>query len=268
MSWADQFALDLTAESGVKSLGQLIEQLATNLSPFASAVVLDSVYSYSALAEKAGSCGLILRLERPQPEVDPLALPQLVANWGVEDIRQNYAAAKFELYYHPQEPHALEKKKIVAELHDYCRHVGIAFLLKLVIYDPAGGEYTVSSFQETQMVAVQEFAKFADVLLLQYPQDALACATISAELDIPWIFTINDVTYETYKDALRVSLENGASGYQVTEAIWKEATGLRREDSSPDFGKIEDFIKTSARDRVIELERIAKELVGHQTENT
>jgi hypothetical protein len=43
------------------------------------------------------------------------------------------------------------------------------------------------------------------------------------------------------------------------EVFWQEIKNMRHDDASPDFEAIETFLKTTARDRVLELTRIIDE---------
>lgn len=256
---ADLLDLDLTTENGVEITRRLLQDIANSVSSNVSGLVLDHIYSYPIVNSPKLESGVIFRLEQ-ENTVDPLSLPSLLSNWGVENIKENYGAAKIELYYHPLEEKALEKKQLIAELYDYCQHEKIAFILKLVIYDPTGDDVNISSFQEIQLESINEFSKSADLLILQYPQDALESATITAGLDIPWVSMLEGVDYETFKDSMRVAIENGAKGFLIGQALWQEIGDFKLKDGSPDFEKIDQFIKNTLRDRMIELNRIADEL--------
>lgn len=270
---ADGFGLDLKSESAQQQVLTILGWLQQMAQPLTSGLVYDPVYSYpllnqgkALLSNQQGSqepaqhdAAPLIRLEKIASETDPLALPTLIHNWGIEQNRQNYAAAKIELLYHPREAAALSKKQLIAELHDYAQHEGIAFLLKLMIYTPAGEQFEASTFQQAQLEAVSEFRASCDLMALQYPHDPLAAATITAELDIPWVHVAQKVTYDQYKELLRTVLDNGATGFLLGQELWQEIYQMRAADHAPDMQAIEQFIQTTARDRVIELGRIVGE---------
>lgn len=268
---AEILGLALEVESNVQLLEKLTTKLALVAQEHVTGLVLDPVYSFLVLDTKlpnrqnTKSPASIFRLEALNTEVDPLATPVLINNWSIEDIKNNYATAKIELLYHPAEEKALEKKQMVAELYDYCQYQKIPFLLKLVIYTPADEEFNPVLFQEAQLTAAQEFRGICDILALQYPQDALAVATLTAELDIPWLFMAEGVNYDDYKDMLRTSLENGARGFMVGGVLWQEFANLKKEDESPDMEAINKFIETTFRDRLIEIVRIVEETYVENT---
>lgn len=273
---AAQFGLDLSSKNNDSALKQLLQDFARNLVSAFSGVVLDPVYSYDLMDRELDTAGLLFRLEKMTAELDTQTPPSLIPNWGVAQIRQHYAWAKLELPYHPSEASALAKKQLVAEIGDHCRHEGIGLLLKLTV--PAQAQEktvpitatdetkttalsSVAQFQLDQLTAATEMARLVSVLALQDPQDALAAATLTAELDIPWIVALEpQADYNLLKEILRMTLDNGAQGFMVDEALWPEIYQLRAEDDhSPDWVKIGEFLSTTVRDRAIELARIADE---------
>lgn len=256
---AHELGLDLTTESGEQLLDQINSSLVSTYSAESSGVVLDPVYTFKFLEKKNSKAGVLFRLEQLMEDVDPLSVPKLISNWGIEDIKNNYASAKIELLYHPHEEKALAKKQLLTELYDYCQHEKITLLLKLTIYTPAGDEYQQLNFQEAQLTAIQELRDTCDLLALQFPQDPLSCATITAELDVPWLSVAEGVDYESYKQMLRTALENGAKGFLAGDILWRDLVSLKHEDKSPDMEAIQNLIKTNSRDRLIEMVRITDE---------
>ena len=255
---ADSIGLSIKEPSHEELLNDVLSELLNLFRQQASGLVLDPVYSLPLLKEDEQNAPLIVRLEQLQ-NPDPLAVPQLLKNWGVEDISNMYGMAKLELHYHPAEEQALTKKQFVAEIFDFCEHEEIDLLLKLMIYNPTEEKFDIPKFQESQMEAVSELQRFASILALQYPQDPLAAATLTTNLDIPWLLTADDTPYDRFKENLRVALENGATGFLASETLWQEIEGMRHSDQSPDIEKILQFIQTTSKDRIIELLRIAGE---------
>jgi len=256
--FAEELGLSLDEPTNIENLNAILVRFLLLYSEYTTGVVLDPTYSLPFLSYKNNNSGLAIRLEQNQAQ-EPINLPRFIPQWSVEDVRNNYGLAKLELYYHPDEELAMEKKKLVADLYDFCQYEGIDFLLKLVIYQPAGHPMDMVEFQETQLEVVSELQKFASLISLQYPQDPLATATLTSSLDIPWLLSSDGFTYEAFKDALRVSMENGAEGFLLGKTLWQDLGKMRLEDQSPDFEQIEKFLKTTGKDRVIELMRIVRE---------
>ena len=258
---AELLGLSLSEPSHEVLLNQVLTNLLNTYRQQATSLVIDPVHSLPLLEEDDDNAALLVRLETMQ-DPDPLVIPQLTKNWGVEDVSNMYGVAKLELYYHPAEEKALDKKKFVSELFDFCDHEEIDFFLKLMIYNPTEDKLDIPKFQEAQLEAVAEMQRFANLLALQYPQDPLAAATLTSSLDIPWLLVSDDTQYDKFKEYLRVSVENGAAGFLAGEALWQEVGGLRLEDQSPDMEAITKFINTTGKDRIVELIRIGEEELG------
>ncbi len=256
---AIDLGLDINIQGGLEQLNVILKSLITNLVSQPSAVVADPIFSLPLLMDDVEK-GLILRLDEANKETPKESLPQFARQWGVDEISNNYAVAKLELQYHPAEETALSKKKMTAELFEYCQHVGIDLLLKLNIYSQPDEAKNPIVLQETQFQAIQELRDSCHLLSIQYPSNALAAATITAELDHPWVVSLVSQDHEQNKNELRTALENGARGFMIGNSLWSEISSFRQEDESLDLSAIQRFIETTTRDRMIELVRITNEL--------
>lgn len=237
-----------------------------------SGVLVDPQFGLQYATDKSG---LLLPLVIPKSaEIDPLAVPRLHQDWGVVEVANNYGVAVLTLFYHPQEQKALPKKQFVTELADYCAHEGIDLILDLVVYTPADQQFDVSLFQESQLVALQEFRSLAQALILQYPLDPLSCATITTELDIPWLVSSRGLRYTESKETIRTALEGGARGFFTTEAAWPQpefdhelhTVAVEKNDHEALAEMLDEWtniyleqLQTTYRDQYIELMRITDE---------
>jgi len=272
---AELLSLDLSLPANLEFLEE-INKLILDLSKEATALLFDPVYSLPLIADKDKKSGSLIRLEQNK-EFLPNNLPELFPDFSLEEVKNNYSLVKLELFYHPREAKAIEKKQLLAEIKNYCQTLGINFLLKLKIYDYAAfleetedsekqAQLPDFSYTESQLAAIQELRNLADILVLEAPEDPLMLATMSTELDIPWLaFNQQQITYDKFKDCFRMAMENGASGYMLGDLLWQEIANFKLEDQSYDFEAIKKYFKTTVRDRVIELNRIAAESIS--TEN-
>jgi tagatose-1,6-bisphosphate aldolase len=260
---AAKFGLDPAVPSNEGLIRDVTSSLLKTFSQEVSGVVLDYKVGLPVIHTKAQGAGTALRLEEIAVESDPLSLPHFNPEWGVEEITNNYGVVKLELMYHPAEPKAMEKKQIVAEIFDYCQYQHVAFMLVLRLYSPSGEVMSSEEWQETQFTAVQELQQSCDVLVLECPKNALAAATLTAELDIPWLMLTAEPTYAKVKESLRLALENGAQGFLATDVVWSEIYSCRRRDKGIDEERLHQFVLTIGRDRIIELVRIVGEKVSH-----
>jgi tagatose-1,6-bisphosphate aldolase len=263
----DEF--DEIAHAGSARFIELQSAFLELLSPHVSGVVLDPV-SYYGLPDKAASCGVIFALDFPTSEQNPESLPVLMPHWGVEHVRQNYGLAKLSMYYHPQEPNAAVKQALVAELFEATKQQSIGFILELQVVPLAADENTKEQVSgddvlfEDQLFAIQEFRNSCDVIGLEFPRTALNAATITAELAVPWVVAHRVESYETFKNQVRVGVESGARGYLAGEVFWSDRPWRQNQQLNLDAARAD--LKTTVRDRVIELTRIAQEGIRSQNQ--
>lgn len=227
----------------------IIEQLVKQLSSSATGVILEPLSGFDAIEKKDKSCGLLLSLVEQQPEAEPATNPIFYPDWGVEFIRNNYGVAHLKIYYHPNEPLAAKKQQIAAEIFDHCQYEGIDLLLELSLFALDDKKTTLEAFQEAQIAAIADMRNKAHMLALEYPHSALACATLTAELDVPWLLVDRTPDYEEFKEQVRTALEVGASGVAIGQVLWQ---GMNSEN-------YQQLIASQARDRMIELSRIVDE---------
>jgi tagatose-1,6-bisphosphate aldolase len=259
---AEQLQLDLTLLDNQQSLDRLLRLIYEELAPLVSGVLFDPVYSFPLMALPHARGGTLIRLEQYR-ELPPEKLPELFPDFRLEEIRNNYALAKLKLSYNPQEAAALEKKQMLAEIQDYCRILGIDFLLELEIFplEPVKNPNQAwEAFVETQLQALQELYAQAQLFALDTPADPLAIATLSTQLDVPWILRDPKITdYQQLKESFRMAVENGAKGFLFAESLWPELGQYRQATGEIDWVAVEKYFQTTVRDRVIELVRIATE---------
>ena len=245
--------LDLTCLSQDQSA--MIDLSSSELTSHVSGVILDPIDGFEAVAKKDNGCGLALSLVEASGPALPTELPTFFPNWGVEFVRHNYGLAYLKLQYHPNEPVGADKMGLVAEVYDHCLYEGIELILEISLFALNDQKNTLDEFQEAQLLAVQDFRDKCHAMVLEYPHSALACATLTAELDVPWLLADRTPNYSEFKEQVRVAIESGAVGTSLGQVIWQ---GL-------EIGDYEKFITTTARDRVIEISRIVDELMAKES---
>ncbi len=255
---ATGLGLDISIQENVEFIQTLFNQMGEVASKHLTGLIIDPIYSFSA-SQHSGKAGCLTRINVLAEEVDPFSIPSLIPDYGLEEISNNYSLAKFDLYYHPSEESSLKKKQLLAEIHDYCDYLDMNLFLKLNMFHPKGIQYETEEFQNDQLIAVRELSRTTDLIALQFPLEPLAIATLTAELDIPWILIDDGQSYEQYKQELRICLENGASGFVANKTLWQEMFSMKDKGGNLNLTAIEDFIETTFQDRVIELMRIAND---------
>lgn len=247
---------------GCSVLEKFITLAVKTLSPDTTGIILEPEFGFASLVKKATKTGVLFSLEKRQSSA-PLQLPVLNENWGVEACRENFGLAKLELFYHPQEEQALAKKQLIAEIHDYCKYVGIDLLIVARMHHPQGGVLAASVLVDAQLETVHELQKNCEIMGLEYPGSALAAATITAEIDIPWLLVsqtqVKLEPYAEYKLHAREVLENGASGCILGEVVFSDLNDHLHEDATLDWDHLERYLTTQVRDHVVEIKRIVQE---------
>lgn len=260
---ADSLGLELEDQAHQQIIEQLVSYATAALSPYVSGLVLGAEIGFAAVEAKAPETGLLLSLTRQLAPTAVTALPTLVSGWSLTHIRHNSGALFTPLTYHPHTGEALAKKQLVAELADAAQYEGLDQVLSLSLYPPEGEATTLEAFQESQLWAARELQAVTALLALEYPHTALACATLTAELDTPWLLADRVFDYAYTKEVVRVALEGGARGCLVSSSIW---AGLPQVDPSADpeliWAEIDNFLQTEARDRLLELGRIMSEFTS------
>lgn len=255
--------IDWETDGRQKLLAKIIAILVTHLSTQVHGVVLGPEVGFAAASQVSEKAGTLFTLEKQTEVLLPNELPRLLPDWSVQHIRNNYGLLFQKLYYHPHEERAKEKKQLIAELYDSCRYEGIDLVLSLALYAPEGQPSDQATYEESQLTAAREFQAIADLLVLENPHTALAAATLTAALDIPWLVVERSQDYSQVKAAARMALEAGAAGVAVTIGNLLggfpplKLTNDRFADGERE--RLETYVQTEVRDRLVELSRILVE---------
>jgi tagatose-1,6-bisphosphate aldolase len=262
---AELFGLDLDEPQTWDRLSQLVELFGQAMLSETSGVVLDPRTGLSLLGTKPKETGVSLLLTEEIPftpdkgSADLLQIPKLLPKWGVEHTKHNYAVAYLPLFYHPQEEQALDKKQFLAEIYDFCDYEDIELFLDLRLFSLTGEQLSTEEYEVQLLEAIQELRATCHLMGLVYPGNPLIAATVTSELDIPWVVSSATESYDEFKNRVREALDSGAKGFFITDTLFKEVGQHRSEDLAADMDQIKEFLQTTARDRLIELSRIVNE---------
>lgn len=254
-----QFGLE--AHDNGQNLAEYLDRALLELvSSEASGVLLSPDQRFELIERKQDGAGLLLSLEKTQTVKQPdlTALPTLVPNWSVEHVRGNYGLAALELFYNPTEEQAVKKQQLVSELYGSCRHFEIDFLLKMIAY-PNPGE--ADQLFDVQFEALRDLRRLASIIAVEFFEDPLHAATITTQLDVPWLVLERNVSYEVAKETIRTGVENGASGFVVSDVLWSDFTEWL-EGADISVTVLEQYVRGPVRDRILELQRIVDERAG------
>ncbi len=209
------------------------------LSPLASGVLTDVEYGVDAVRSGgalADSAGLLIAAEPAEKEkvggeYRTTRDPARNAAW----VRANTGdAMKFLLYWNPDraaDEHgdlAEIALSVTGEVVKDCAATGIPSVIEPLVAFAPGLE---PSREQKEAAVVRSATRLAaldmDLLKLEWPGSAAACATVSENLGrVPWAVLSAGVAYEQFLERAGIALDGGACGFIAGRAIWGEAVGM------------------------------------------
>ena len=234
-----------------ENIGRLKQVLIQELSPHASAMLLDPQYAYPYARDALDPRrGLLLTLEQFASEDGPGGRKTApYPGWTVEKIKRLGAdGVKLMLWWRPDAaPDVLaHQRRLVEQVGADCRRHDIAFLLEPLVY-PLGEASSADTYHEDPgkrpemvLATVEEFRQErygVDIFKLETPLPAptipdpdagtpeAAAAQdwfrrIDALLDRPWVMLSAGAAAEPFRRILTYAFRAGASGYLAGRAIW------------------------------------------------
>ncbi|WP_281165736.1 tagatose-bisphosphate aldolase [Liquorilactobacillus sicerae] len=231
--------------------------ISSELTPYASAILLDPEYGLPASKLRDKDAGLLLAYEKTGYDTtEPGRMPDLLADWSALRLKEAGAdAVKFMLYYDVDEPATINRRKqaFVERVGAESAAVGLPFFLELMSYDSQiadtkGKEYAkVKPHKVNEMI--REFAKeryLVDVLKVEVPVNMAYVAgygetdeTVYSKAEaagyfkeqteltnnVPFIFLSAGVSAELFQRTLRFAAEANSTfnGVLCGRATWKGA---------------------------------------------
>ncbi|MGX7245561.1 tagatose-bisphosphate aldolase [Enterococcus quebecensis] len=224
------------------------------LTPYASAILLDPEYGIPAAKVRDEQAGLLLAYEKTGYDAKtPGRLPDLLEDWSVERLKENGAdAVKFLLYYDIDEPEEINHLKhvFIERLGSECFGEDLPFYLELVSYDAKLTDASSSEYAkikpEKVIKMMKEFSKpqyKVDVLKVEVPVNMNYVEGIGSEqavysrsealayfkqqsdaTHLPFIFLSAGVSAELFQETLLFAKEAGSTfnGVLCGRATWKE----------------------------------------------
>ena len=233
------------------SFGEVVEAKSSTvkiLAPYASAVLLDPVYSAAyciADGSLPGRTGLLVALEETgYSGSDVGRVTTLVEGWSVEKIkRMGTDAVKLLVFYHPEAGETTHgQEELVEKVVEACRQADIPLFLEAVTYSITPGlDKNSAEFAGMKPGLVVETARrlgrfSPEVLKLEFPVDpiyntneadwARACDAVSQASPCPWAVLSAGVDYRLFHRQVEVACKHGASGYIAGRAVWQEGISL------------------------------------------
>lgn len=231
--------------------------ISSELTPYASAILLDPEYGLPAADKRVANAGLLIAYEKTGYDTtEPGRMPDLLADWSALKLKEAGAdAIKFMLYYDVDEPEEINRKKqaFVERVGAESAAAGLPFFLELMSYDAKiadtkSKEYAAVKPHKVNAM-IKEFAKdryLVDVLKVEVPVNMAYVAGYNGENEavyskeeaaeyfkeqtkatnnVPFIFLSAGVSAELFQETLKFAAAAGSSfnGVLCGRATWRGA---------------------------------------------
>jgi len=226
----------------------------------ASGILLDPIYGRPAMNSIKHKCGLLISLEESgYEETKEGRLTCLIKNFGPKEAKGLGAdAAKLLIYFNPKTKTARQQKKLVKEVSEKCKDVGLPFVCEFLVYP-----FREKDFEKEKSKLILSSAKVIsrlgiDLLKTEFPgrlgidereKIESNCKKLTRLSKVPWVLLSRGIDFYQFKEQLKISIEFGASGFMVGRALWQDYFSLGK--------KREDFLKKVCLKRLEELKEIA-----------
>lgn len=232
--------------------------ISSELTPYASSILLDAEYGVTASELRHADCGFIAAYEKTEYDAStPGRLPDLLPIWSAKRIKELGAdAVKILLYYDVDDKPEINdiKHALVERIGSGCIAEDISYFVEIVTYDASDMDGTSREYASLKPHkvngAMREFSKpqyNADVLKVEVPvimnfvegytskepvytaDEARAYFKEQSEAtDLPFIYLSAGVSAKLFQETLVFSKESGSTfnGVLCGRATWKDAVAI------------------------------------------
>lgn len=245
------------AVSGNEALIEFKQLISSQLTPYATSILLDPEFGVPATKLRAAECGLIVAYEKTGYDATTEGrLPDLLPNWSVKRMKELGAdAVKVLIYYDVDDKPEINdiKQAWVERVGNECVAEDIPYFLEILTYDRKRASVVDVDYAKVKPHKVNEAMKLfsdprynVDVLKVEVPVNmnfvegftkggvepvySLAEAKTffkeqSDATHLPFIFLSAGVSAELFQETLKVAHEAGSqfNGVLCGRATWKEA---------------------------------------------
>lgn len=227
----------------VSKLKEIKSQLAENLAPFSSALLIDPEWGLPAVAttDALSKTGLILSIEAKDYQDTPAGrITRLAKGLSPMKLRELGAdAVKLLLYYLPTSPTAARQVKLVKKVADGCRKADVLFVCEPMSYStiPKHSKEFAAMKPWITLETARAVSRYVDILKAEFPADLnyhsmpearRACEELSQVCRAPWVVLSAGDRFDDFKQEVAVASKAGASGFLAGRAIWQEALRYSR----------------------------------------
>jgi tagatose-1,6-bisphosphate aldolase len=204
-------------------------RVARVLAPAASVVLLDAEFA-AAQALAAGavprSTGLVVPLEaQGYGDGGDVRRTSFLPGWDAQKAAALGACGcKLLLPYRPDVDEQREHQdEVVAQAVGACRRAGIALVLEPIVYPLEGEEPAGDRFAELVVETARRLSALGpEILKLQYPGSAAACAEVDAACgpEVPWVLLGGGADADVLVGQIEDACGAGASGFIVGRTLF------------------------------------------------
>ena len=262
--------------------------VSSELTPYASSILLDPEYGLPAAKSRHEDAGLLLAYEKTGYDATtPGRLPDLLADWSVLRLKEQGAdAIKFLLYYDVDEdPEINHQKHVFTErLGSECAEEDLPFYLEPVSYDAQIADANSLEYAKVKPHKVNEMMKEfskpqykVDVLKVEVPVnmnfvEGFGTAEVaytkeeaakyfleqSQATDLPFIFLSAGVSTQLFQETLVFANEAGSTfnGVLCGRATWKNGVKPFVEAGET---AAREWLKTEGRENIESLNKVVNQ---------
>lgn len=246
-------------------LTQFKVDVARELSPFASALLVDQEFGIDAIINQkvlAPSCGLIAAADllvgpaggaatdtAVDPDVDPIRMRD-IGSVGLKFL---------VLWRNDESPES--RMKLVNEFNQLCEKSGLPSIIEVIVKPPTDSSRSFDREEELVIAAKEASTWNADLYKAEVPfhgEGDLTAITRNAQriteaVGTPWVVLSNGVKAPFFADAVKACAQGGASGFLAGRAVWADIVGAKdipaalREVSIPRLEKLAEVVDQYAR---------------------
>ena len=274
--------------SGDQALVQFKELISSQLTPYASSILLDPEFGLPAAELRDASCGLIVAYEKTGYDATAEGrLPDLLPNWSASRIRDMGAdAVKVLIYYDVDDKPEINdiKQAWVERVGSECLAEDIPYFLEILTYDAKSDSVLDANYAKLKPHKVNEAVKLfsnpryhVDVLKVEVPVNMAyvegfgdgpvlyskeEAAAYFLEQDqatnLPYIFLSAGVSAQLFVETLRFAKASGSrfNGVLCGRATWAGSVQPYIENG-PEAAR--EWLRKEGHRNIVELNEVLKE---------
>lgn len=246
-------------------LTQFKVDVARELSPYASALLVDQEFGIDAIIDQKalkGSCGLIAAADllvgpaggaatdtAVDPDIDPIRMRD-IGSVGLKFL---------VLWRNDESPDS--RAQLVEEFNKLCLISGLPSIIEIIVKPPTDSSKSFNREEELIIAAREAAAWKPDLYKAEVPfhgEGDLTAVTKNAEriseaIGSPWVVLSNGVKQPFFNEAVKACGMGGASGFLAGRAVWADIVGAPdipqalRDVSIPRLEQLAEIVDTYAK---------------------